>query len=189
MATPGASLYTMIGEPKRWANGNCIDMPIEEIDDVFFPTRGRPRKEPAHVHYCESCPILNFCLSYALIYREYGVWGGMTENDRKTLLKSNPNLQDGLIKEAKNQGWYRPRKTVEEILRDLFEDYSLEEPEPDPWEEPEGIQFEVLQEFDLQDTTAELPLLQPVEQSAEAVPVEKPIDLFYYPSEPEFALG
>jgi WhiB family redox-sensing transcriptional regulator len=39
---------------------------------------------------CQKCPIINDCLTYALEAKEeWGVWGGMTYQERKRLRRSN----------------------------------------------------------------------------------------------------
>lgn len=100
----------------RWAYARCAGMPNDEADKTFFLSSGRPRKTPLHEQLCGSCPIVNFCLSYALVYDEEGIWGGMTKTQRDHLLEKNPTLQDRLIEEAKYQGWYVPRLSVEKLI-------------------------------------------------------------------------
>lgn len=34
---------------------------------------------------CAACPVRQACLEYALTWGEQGVWGGMTEDERKSL--------------------------------------------------------------------------------------------------------
>lgn len=34
---------------------------------------------------CAGCSVLSECLAHALAEREFGVWGGMTEQDRMTM--------------------------------------------------------------------------------------------------------
>jgi WhiB family redox-sensing transcriptional regulator len=42
---------------------------------------------------CRGCPVLTQCLSYALDERvEFGVWGGMTERERRAMLKARPDI-------------------------------------------------------------------------------------------------
>jgi len=61
-------------------------------DSVFFhppderdPDRSR-RIENAKA-ICESCPAITECRAYALGVREpYGIWGGLSEHDRASLL-------------------------------------------------------------------------------------------------------
>lgn len=43
---------------------------------------------------CFSCPVRTECLADALDHRiEFGVWGGMTERERRALLRRRPNVQ------------------------------------------------------------------------------------------------
>lgn len=52
--------------------------------DVFFPT-SEEEAGPA-LAYCSLCPIREVCLAWALKNGErYGVWGGMTEQQRRRL--------------------------------------------------------------------------------------------------------
>ena len=42
---------------------------------------------------CRSCPVRYECLADALDNRiEFGVWGGMTERERRALLRRHPNV-------------------------------------------------------------------------------------------------
>jgi WhiB family redox-sensing transcriptional regulator len=42
---------------------------------------------------CRSCPVRMECLADALDNRiEFGVWGGMTERERRALLRRHPNV-------------------------------------------------------------------------------------------------
>lgn len=42
---------------------------------------------------CRSCPVKYECLSDALDHRiEFGVWGGMTERERRALLRRHPQV-------------------------------------------------------------------------------------------------
>jgi WhiB family redox-sensing transcriptional regulator len=41
-----------------------------------------------------SCPVIAECLADALDNRtEFGVWGGMTERERRALLKRRPDVK------------------------------------------------------------------------------------------------
>lgn len=42
---------------------------------------------------CQACPVRTECLADALDHRvEFGVWGGMTERERRALLRRRPNV-------------------------------------------------------------------------------------------------
>ena len=52
--------------------------------DVFFPDRGESAGPARQV--CAACPVLQPCLDYAISNRiPYGVWGGLTERERRAL--------------------------------------------------------------------------------------------------------
>jgi WhiB family transcriptional regulator, redox-sensing transcriptional regulator len=65
-----------------------------QLDSAMFFTpdreRGsmRARREQRAKAVCVRCPVLEQCRSHALRAREpYGVWGGMTEHERKLRLR------------------------------------------------------------------------------------------------------
>ncbi|MGP6174291.1 WhiB family transcriptional regulator [Corynebacterium sp. A21] len=44
---------------------------------------------------CRHCPVRTQCLVTALDNREeFGVWGGLTERQRRALLRHNPHIED-----------------------------------------------------------------------------------------------
>lgn len=60
---------------------------------IFFPPprlerRSEKRSREARAkEICESCAVQRDCLEYALSIREpHGIWGGMTENERRSAL-------------------------------------------------------------------------------------------------------
>ena len=58
------------------------------LDDSETPVERRSREEKAK-RICETCPVQRECLEYALATREqYGIWGGLTEIERKALLRA-----------------------------------------------------------------------------------------------------
>jgi WhiB family redox-sensing transcriptional regulator len=53
---------------------------------------------------CQGCPVRTECLADALDNRiEFGVWGGMTERERRALLRRRPNVTSwrGLLEAAR----------------------------------------------------------------------------------------
>ena len=58
-------------------------------DDLFV--RGAAQRKAAAI--CRHCPVALECLADALDNRiEFGVWGGMTERQRRALLKAHPEV-------------------------------------------------------------------------------------------------
>lgn len=53
---------------------------------------GAPQREAASI--CRKCPVIQECAADALDNNmEYGVWGGLTERQRRTLLKTHPHVE------------------------------------------------------------------------------------------------
>lgn len=54
--------------------------------DVFFPSPDAGFEEAIRI--CRGCPVLGECRDWALDTKvRYGVWGGLTERDRRRLLR------------------------------------------------------------------------------------------------------
>ena len=63
----------------------CRDQP----DDMFV--RGAEQNRAKTI--CAGCPVQLECLAEALDARlEWGVWGGMTERERRAVLRKRPNV-------------------------------------------------------------------------------------------------
>jgi WhiB family redox-sensing transcriptional regulator len=63
-----------------------------ETPDLFFPIGGStPAGDVATAKaICARCPVRRDCLDYALATRQrHGIWGGMTEDDRDTRVRSD----------------------------------------------------------------------------------------------------
>ena len=55
---------------------------------------------------CMGCPVRTECLADALDHRvEFGVWGGMTERERRALLRRRPEVESwrSLLDSARQQ--------------------------------------------------------------------------------------
>jgi WhiB family transcriptional regulator, redox-sensing transcriptional regulator len=62
----------------------------ETRPDVLF-VRGAAQNRAKQM--CAGCPVKAECLAEALDNRiEWGVWGGMTERERRALLRRRPNV-------------------------------------------------------------------------------------------------
>ncbi|MFG2775975.1 WhiB family transcriptional regulator [Streptomyces sp. NPDC048350] len=59
--------------------------------DALF-VQGNPHQRRATA-VCTGCPVRTECLAEALDNRiEFGVWGGMTERERRALLRRRPHV-------------------------------------------------------------------------------------------------
>lgn len=62
----------------------------KDPDELFV--RGKAQHEAKAV--CKTCPVLAQCLAEALDNgMEFGVWGGMTERERRALLRRRPDVK------------------------------------------------------------------------------------------------
>lgn len=54
--------------------------------DAFHPAR-RPQSVVRKI--CDSCPVRKLCLDYSIDNGMSGVWGGLTESERRRYAKQN----------------------------------------------------------------------------------------------------
>mgnify|MGYP001159198923 FL=1 len=88
-SNPLGSEETILGEGRQeWvAQARCRDI---DPDELFV--RGAAQRKAAAI--CRHCPVLLQCRADALDNRvEFGVWGGMTERQRRALLKQHPEVR------------------------------------------------------------------------------------------------
>jgi WhiB family redox-sensing transcriptional regulator len=78
--------------PRDWRHrAACRDADPE----IFFPVAesgpALARAQAEALDYCAVCPVRAECLAYALDSgEEFGVWGGMTAEQRRDLLRDRP---------------------------------------------------------------------------------------------------
>src|SRR6516164_9372618 len=80
---------------------------------------------------CRGCPVRTECLADALDYRiEFGVWGGMTERERRALLRRRPDVISWreLLEHARAE---YERQPDGELIADGYEPQSTDEPVAD----------------------------------------------------------
>jgi WhiB family transcriptional regulator, redox-sensing transcriptional regulator len=60
------------------------------MEDALFPEAAEQKRARA---VCSGCPVRSECLAEALDNRiEWGVWGGMTERERRSLLRQHTEI-------------------------------------------------------------------------------------------------
>ncbi len=80
-----------------------VDGACREADpQLFFHPEGergpaRRKRDAAAVMVCAGCPVIEQCRKHGLAVREpYGVWGGLTEDDREALYLAERRQLRGL---------------------------------------------------------------------------------------------
>lgn len=85
-------------KPQDWAaRGSCSQY---DPDAMFVQGAAQNRAKLV----CRGCPVRTECLADALDNRvEFGVWGGMTERERRALLRKRPEVKDwaALLEDAR----------------------------------------------------------------------------------------
>ena len=78
---------TTTADPTAWtARSACR---TADPDELFVTGAAQNRAKAV----CLGCPVRTECLSDALDNRvEFGVWGGMTERERRALLRRRPDV-------------------------------------------------------------------------------------------------
>lgn len=105
-ATPRAVRPESGSRPEP-AGGESSWMPLAlcrtSDPDALFVT-GAAQREAAKI--CQACPVRLECLADALDNQvEYGVWGGMTERQRRAVLKKSPTVSSwrALLAQAREE--------------------------------------------------------------------------------------
>jgi hypothetical protein len=65
--------------------------------DTCFPPNEEPHLYDIAKHLCEICPVVGFCLEIGLD-EKWGMWGGMTPEERNKLSKSDKLPKERLEK-------------------------------------------------------------------------------------------
>ncbi|MBK8731237.1 MAG: WhiB family transcriptional regulator [Tetrasphaera sp.] len=75
-----------------WARlGSCA---TADPDTLFV--QGRAQRSAKQI--CRGCPVIAECLADALDSRiDFGVWGGMTQRERRALLRRRPDVQSWTV--------------------------------------------------------------------------------------------
>ena len=79
--------FVLEGEPACASVDPELFFP-QEVEDVGGRLSARYTNLSVAKSICESCPLKNPCLIYALNNTEVGVWGGTTESQRESLRKN-----------------------------------------------------------------------------------------------------
>lgn len=68
--------------PKWMQEGACV---IDVDPDLFFPATEADPRIPKARAVCDECSVSADCLQYAMDTFQSGIWGGLTEWERREL--------------------------------------------------------------------------------------------------------
>lgn len=88
IVTAPTSTNPLLPSTSDWSTrGTCVGT---DPDALFV--QGKEQRAAKVV--CRACPVALDCLADALDNRtEFGVWGGMTERERRALLRRHPDIR------------------------------------------------------------------------------------------------
>jgi WhiB family redox-sensing transcriptional regulator len=75
-------------EPRFYENPSCAEIG----GDLFFPEKEENQLGQTEINMakriCRSCPHQTECAEWGIKNERYGIWGGLTETDRRPIRKS-----------------------------------------------------------------------------------------------------
>lgn len=66
------------GSPGPWSK---LAICAGESPDIFFPSNGNPATRARQI--CACCPVRRDCAEYATEADEFGIWGGLDQEQRR----------------------------------------------------------------------------------------------------------
>lgn len=69
---------------KRKPDGTLVHNP-----ELFFPEGRAEHYQQPGKRVCVGCPILARCRAWALTHDEFGIWGGLSEYDRRRMKRQD----------------------------------------------------------------------------------------------------
>ncbi|APT83868.1 WhiB family transcriptional regulator [Corynebacterium aquilae] len=90
---PYLSASTTTVEPAKTRGDWVTQAKCRDGDPDALFVRGAAQRRAAQI--CRRCPVVDLCRADALDNKvEFGVWGGLTERQRRALLRANPDVTD-----------------------------------------------------------------------------------------------
>lgn len=88
MTVPSMS---MTGRSAKWQQDWAPQAACRGVEPDALFVQGAAQQQAKQV--CGRCPVIAECLADALDNRiEFGVWGGMTERERRAMLRRHPRI-------------------------------------------------------------------------------------------------
>jgi WhiB family redox-sensing transcriptional regulator len=104
---------TVVESPvKQWVEDWTIAAACRGMDPDELFVQGAAQNRAKTV--CAACPVRTECLADALDNRvEFGVWGGMTERERRALLRRRPDVRSWRkVLEGAREAYQRQRTVI-----------------------------------------------------------------------------
>ncbi|TVX96046.1 WhiB family transcriptional regulator [Mycolicibacterium porcinum] len=106
------ALHIAPGDNSWFARAECRSVDAETF---FHPEGERGRAREARVlqakSVCHRCAVIDQCRRYALAYREgFGIWGGMSEDERISIYVANGTRPRGRSTHVAN--WPVPQRRL-----------------------------------------------------------------------------
>lgn len=80
---------------ENWQDdANCLGVD----PDLFFPERGASTRKAKEV--CRGCFVRADCLEFALQNNELGIWGGLTERERRRIRRQRAVAARSIIENS-----------------------------------------------------------------------------------------
>jgi WhiB family redox-sensing transcriptional regulator len=97
---------------KQWVEDWTIAAACRGMDPDELFVQGAAQNRAKTV--CAACPVRTECLADALDNRvEFGVWGGMTERERRALLRKRPDVRSWRkVLEGAREAYLRQRTVI-----------------------------------------------------------------------------
>jgi WhiB family transcriptional regulator, redox-sensing transcriptional regulator len=114
---------------RRWNWRAAARCRTEDADGLFVV--GARQREARQL--CRGCAVRTECLAHALDHRiEFGMWGGMTERERRALLRNRPDVRSwaDLLVEARDAHYASAADETAAQLAVVSEQAGAVEPAP-----------------------------------------------------------
>lgn len=81
-----ADLLSSFAQLPNFAGGKCVGAD----PNLFFPDTMAQAREA--VALCNTCPLIEQCLNWAMAHEDHGIWGGKTARQRARMRKGEKSV-------------------------------------------------------------------------------------------------
>ena len=104
---------------QKWKDkAKCLGLPPKTSDALFFIDKS---KAPVLARiFCKDCPVKFECLEYAVTYDCGGVWGGLSESERRRLRQTGGIVPAQRVEEHLVVSFIDISPRVQQVLEDVY---------------------------------------------------------------------